>query len=132
MILILAALLAAAPLDPDAVIAEAPSAAWRGIAPVNLVIIETGVGTMALELAPDFAPAHLAAIRALVEAGRFDGGSITRVQDNYVVQWAARPAVGASEVGAAPDQRPRRIRPQPLPAEYERPATGLAMLQSGA
>lgn len=132
MILILAALLAAtSPVDPDAVIAAAPAAAWRAIAPENLVIIETDVGTMAMELAPDFAPAHVAAIRGLVAAGRFDGGSITRVQDNYVVQWAAKPAAGASGIGQPPDQRPRRTRPQPLPAEYERSAKGLTITPLG-
>lgn len=131
MILILAALLAAAPLDPDAVVAAAPAAAWRAVAPDNLVIFETGAGTMVLELAPDFAPAHVAAIRALVAEGRFDGGSIVRVQDNYVVQWAVKPAAGTSGVGVAPDQRPKRTRPRPLPAEYERPAKGLAITPLG-
>ena len=132
MILILAALLAAAPLEPDAVIAAAPPAAWRAVAPDDLIVIETAAGTMAMELAPGFAPAHVAAVRALVAAGRFDGGSITRVQDNYVVQWAAKPAAGASGIGRPPDQRPRRMRPQPLPPEYERPAAGLAWTPLGS
>ncbi|KAB7643883.1 peptidylprolyl isomerase [Polymorphobacter fuscus] len=133
MILLLAALLAAAapPLEPDAIVAAAPPAAWRPIAPDNLMIIETAAGTMAMELAPDFAPAHVAAVRALVAAGRFDGGSITRVQDNYVVQWAAKPAPGASAVGQPPADRPKRTRPQPLPAEFERPAKGLAITPLG-
>jgi peptidylprolyl isomerase len=131
MIFLLAALLAAAPLEPDAVVAAAPAAAWRAIAPDNLVVIETGAGTMALELAPDFAPAHVAALRALVAQGRFDGGSITRVQDNYVVQWAARPVAGASGIGQPPDQRPSRTRPRPLPPEYERPAKGLTITPLG-
>ena len=73
---------------------------------------------MALELAPDFAPAHVAALRDLVGAGRFDGGSIVRVQDNYVVQWAAKPADGAAT--------------KPLPAEYERPAKGLTITPLGS
>ncbi len=133
MILLLAALLAAAPpLEPDGVIAASPPAAWRAIAPDNLVIIETAAGTMAMELAPDFAPAHVAAVRALVEGGRFDGGAITRVQDNYVVQWAVKPLAGGSGIGIAPDQRPKRARPQPLPAEYERPAKGLAITPLGS
>jgi peptidylprolyl isomerase len=133
--LILAALLAAAapaPLQPDAIIAAAPPTAWRAIAPDNLVIIETAAGTMTLELAPDFAPAHVAAIRALIVAGRFDGGAITRVQDNYVVQWAARPAEGAVPVGLPPDVRTPHERPQPLPAEYERPAKGLNITPLGS
>lgn len=116
MILLLAALLAA-PTAAE-IVADAPPAAWRAVAPDNLLIMETGAGTMAIELAPDFAPAHVAAIRDLVRAGRFDGGAIVRVQDNYVVQWAARPAPATKA--------------KPLPAEYERPATGLAITPLGA
>jgi len=82
---------APAPPSPADIAAAAPAGAWRTVAPENLMLVETSRGTMAIEMAPDFAPAHIAAIRALVAAGRFDGGAITRVQDNYVVQWAARP-----------------------------------------
>ena len=116
MILILAALLAAS-THAD-IVTAAPAAAWRAIKPDNLLIIETGAGMMAIELAPDFAPAHVAAIRDLVKTGRFDGGAIVRVQDNYVVQWAARPDLAA--------------KPKPLPAEYERPAKGLSITPLGA
>ena len=115
MILLLAALLAAS--TPAEIVAAAPPAAWRAVAPENLLIMETAAGTMAIELAPEFAPAHVDAIRTLVKAGRFDGGAIVRVQDNYVVQWAARPDPGAKA--------------KPLPAEYERPATGLAITPLG-
>ncbi len=133
MIILLAALFAAAaPLQPDQIVAAAPASAWRAIAPDNLVIIETGAGTMTLELAPDFAPQHVAAIRALVAAGRFDGGAITRVQDNYVVQWAVKPLGDASAVGQPPDVRPQHVRPKPLATEFERPAKGVAITPLGS
>jgi peptidylprolyl isomerase len=119
--MILLALLAAAALSPLEVADAAPPAAWRPVAPDNLLLLETPRGTMAIELAPDFAPAHIAAIKALVVEGRFDGGNITRVQDNYVVQWAARPLIN-------PPAKP----PKPLPAEYERPAKGLAITPLGS
>jgi peptidylprolyl isomerase len=136
MILLLAALLAtpiaaAAPPDADAIVAAAPASAWRAVSPENLVIFETGVGAMAVELAPDFAPEHVAAVRALVADGRFGGGAIVRVQDNYVVQWAAKPAPGASGIGKPPAERPPRTRPRPLAAEYERPAAGLTITPLG-
>ncbi len=137
MILLLSALLAAAapaaPLQPDEIVAAAPPAAWRTIAPDNLVLFETGAGTMAVELAPDFAPEHVAAIRALVTAGRFDGGGITRVQDNYVVQWAVK-AVGdaAAAVGQPPDVRPKRVREKPLAAEFEHPVKGMTITPLGS
>ena len=114
-------LLAAAPptSSPTIGVAEieaaAPAGAWRAVAPDNLLLVETARGTMTIELAPDFAPAHVAAIRKLVRDGAFSGGAVVRVQDNYVVQFAARPAPpGTAKPAAAP-----------LPAEYERGAAGL-------
>lgn len=136
--IILAALLATAapaappPLQPDEIVAAAPATAWRTIAPENLMLVESAAGTMVVELAPNFAPQHVAAIRTLVNAGRFDGGAITRVQDNYVVQWAVKPLAGASGVGQPPDQRPLRTRPKPLPPEYERPLKGLSVTPLGS
>lgn len=53
---------------------------------------------MIIELAPGFAPNHVANIKALVRAHFYDGLAIVRVQDNYVVQWgdagARRPLGG--------------------------------------
>jgi peptidylprolyl isomerase len=115
--MILLALLAAA-LTPTEIADKAPATAWRPVAPENLLLMETPRGVMAIELAPDFAPAHVAAIKALVAEGRFDGGAITRVQDNYVVQWAARADKTAPPVR--------------LPAEYERPASGLSITPLGS
>ncbi len=136
MMFLLAALLATPatappPQQPAEIVAAAPASAWRAVDPANLVLFETTAGTMAVELAPDFAPAHVAAIKALVLAGRFDGGAITRVQENYVVQWAARPEGDAPSVGQPPDVRPQRVRPRPLPAEFDRAAAGLAITPLG-
>jgi peptidylprolyl isomerase len=149
--IILAALLAAAapaPQSPADIVAAAPAGAWRAVSPDNLMLVETPRGTMAIEMAPDFAPAHVAAIRALVAAGRFDGGAITRVQDNYVVQWAARPgpdkvltsggaaAVAAGSTatpgGVAVSTGPGAAHPATLPAEYERSARGLKITPLGS
>ncbi len=127
MILLLAALLAAAapahPPTASEIEAAAPAAAWAPIAPENLMVLETARGSMTIELAPGFAPAHIAAIRALVAAGRFDGGAVTRVQDNYVVQWATKPPSLHAPDGSK--------EPPPLAAEYERPAKGLAITPLG-
>ena len=38
-------------------------------------------------LAPHFAPAHVANIRALARGGYWNGLAILRVQDNFVSQW---------------------------------------------
>lgn len=99
--------------------AAAPASAWRPIVPDNLLVLDTARGTMTVELAADFAPAHIGAIRALVRAGAFTGGAVTRVQDNYVVQWATRTAAS----GAAPPAAvPAALE---LPPEYERPAAAM-------
>ena len=69
---------------------------------------------MIIELAPEFAPRHVANILALVREGYFNGLAIMRVQDNYVVQW-----------GDAEGTREIRTAKKTLDAEFDRPAKGL-------
>ena len=114
----------------DQIIEAAPAAHWLAIDPDDIMVMETAAGSMLVQLAPQFAPAHVAAIKALVRAGRFDDGRIVRVQDNYVVQWAAKPLDGKEPVSQPPDVREQRQRQMALPAEYERSAKGLAFTRS--
>ncbi|WP_199553705.1 peptidylprolyl isomerase [Sandaracinobacteroides hominis] len=87
----LALLLAAAgpAPSPQAILASSPAAAWRAVAPENLLLLEFAGGRqVAIELAPHFAPGHVANIRKLVADGWFPRhAAIVRVQENYVVQW---------------------------------------------
>ena len=107
----------ATPLSPGQIVAAAPADAWRPVAPENLLLLDLAGGAhVAIELAPGFAPVHVANIRAFVRAGWFDRGSIERVQDDYVVQWA-----GADEKTTP---LPKGVVAHP-PAEYERPLAGL-------
>ncbi|WP_164157025.1 peptidylprolyl isomerase [Sandarakinorhabdus rubra] len=101
----------------DGIIANAPAGHWLDIAPDDLMVMDTTAGQMVIQLAPAFAPAHVAAIKRLVRQGQFDDGRIVRVQDNYVVQWTARPD-------------PAAPKPAPLPPEYERPLAGLSFAPS--
>lgn len=80
-----------APPTPSQIVSDAPAAAWRAIAPDNLLLLEFAGGRrVAIELAPAFAPQHVDNIRKLVRAGWFTrNAAITRVQENYVVQWGA-------------------------------------------
>jgi peptidylprolyl isomerase len=79
---------AATPQTPSDVIAATTSDDWRAITPDNLLIMTLGNGAQVfIELAPDFAPVHVENIRTLARAEWFDGISVNRVQDNYVVQW---------------------------------------------
>ncbi len=106
----------AKPATPSEVVAAAPPSAWRTISPDDLLVIELkNGGRVVVQLAPAFAPVHVANIRALAGGQWWDGAAIYRVQDNYVAQW------GNNE----------RERPLPQgvvakpPAEYTRPLKGL-------
>ena len=50
--------------------------------------LELAAGRLVIELAPAFAPRHVANVKALAREHYYDGLAIVRVQDNYVVQWA--------------------------------------------
>ncbi len=69
------------------VLEASSSSDWRGLEPENTLYLELPDGRVVIELAPSFAPRHVANIRTLVRGGHFDGGAIVRSQDNYVVQW---------------------------------------------
>jgi peptidylprolyl isomerase len=60
---------------------------WRRPDPANTLYLELGSGRVIIELAPRFAPEHVANIKKLVAERFFDGLAITRVQDNFVAQW---------------------------------------------
>jgi peptidylprolyl isomerase len=68
-------------------LAEAPAADWRSPDPDRLLYLELASGRVIIELAPAFAPHHVDNVRALAREHYFDGLSINRAQDNYVVQW---------------------------------------------
>ena len=69
------------------VLAASSPADWRPLDPDNTLYVELPAGRVVIELAPGFAPLHVANIKTLVRARYFDGLSIIRVQDNYVAQW---------------------------------------------
>ena len=102
----------------DDIIASAPADAWRSVAPENLLYMQLDKGTVIYELAPDFAPEHVAQIRMLAQKHFWDGLSIYRVQDNYVTQFGD-PNVDTDK------QKPLPAEAKHLPAEFERPLQGL-------
>ncbi len=65
----------------------APASDWRELDPNNTLYLDLAGGRVVIELAPQFAPQHVANIRALAHAHYFDGLFIIRSQDNFVVQW---------------------------------------------
>jgi cyclophilin family peptidyl-prolyl cis-trans isomerase len=69
------------------IVAAAPASDWRGIDPENTLYLELPTGRVVIELAPRFAPLHVANIKKLARAHYFDPLGIIRVQDDYVSQW---------------------------------------------
>jgi peptidylprolyl isomerase len=103
------------------IIAAAPASAWRDLDPANTLYMQLPNGRVVIELAPGFAPQHVANIKALAEGGFWDGTSIYRSQDNFVVQF-----------GDADADDPAKAKPFPanakdkLPAEFTRNSDGVA------
>jgi len=110
------------PKTPSEIVAQAPASSWRDVDPNDLLVMELGTGgRVVIQLAPDFAPVHVANIRALAKGGWWTGSTIYRVQDNYVVQW------GNNE-GKKP--LPSGVVAKP-PAEYHRALKGLTVKSLG-
>jgi peptidylprolyl isomerase len=73
------------PARPD----DSPQDAWRDVSADNLVLIDTRYGTVAVELAPDFAPNHVSRMRKLLQSHFYDGRTFYRVVDGFVAQGGA-------------------------------------------
>ena len=117
-----AAAAAPQPLTPNDIVAKAPAAAWRTIPADDLLVVELkSGGRVVVQLAPAFAPVHVANIRALARANWWDGAAVYRVQDNYVAQWGQ---------GEAEKPFPKEVVAKP-PAEYARRLRGLPVQPLG-
>jgi cyclophilin family peptidyl-prolyl cis-trans isomerase len=99
------------PLTTTEVLAQSTPADWRPLDPENTLYLELASGRVVIELAPRYAPRHVANIKLLARENYFDGLAIVRAQDNYVVQW------GDPEEAAA-KQRPMKKAQRTLPAEF--------------
>lgn len=102
------------------IVDAAPDSAWRTLDPTNTLYMDLKSGRVVIELAPDFAPEHVANIKALARSGYWNGLTIYRSQDNFVVQFGD------------PTEDEKQRKPLPagakakLPAEFERASAGLA------
>ncbi|HEY8027513.1 MAG TPA: peptidylprolyl isomerase [Burkholderiaceae bacterium] len=74
------------PTVADIVKTSSPSD-WRDLDPQNTIYVELPAGRVVIELAPHYAPNHVANIKALIHENYFDGLAVMRAQDNYVAQW---------------------------------------------
>ena len=108
--------------EPSEVVTNSTAADWRAVEPDNMLVMDLqDGGRVVIELAPAFAPVHVANVRAFARGGWWNGATIYRVQDNYVAQWGNNEA----DVSA-----PAGITASP-PAEYERPMAGLSIRPLG-
>lgn len=101
------------------IIDAAPAEAWRTLDPANTLYMELDAGRVIIELAPQFAPQHVGNIRTLARAHFWDGLSIYRSQDNFVVQFGdpdSDDPAKARSLGSAKKK---------LPAEFHRASAGL-------
>jgi peptidylprolyl isomerase len=97
--------LAAGKTMADVLAASTPSD-WRPLDPQNVLYMDLPKGRVVIELAPQFAPNHVANIRALARGKYFDGLAIVRSQENYVVQWGdadAKKSFGEAKKALAPE-----------------------------
>jgi cyclophilin family peptidyl-prolyl cis-trans isomerase len=69
------------------VLAASKPSDWRSLDPDNTMYLDFSAGRVVIELAPRYAPQHVANIKTLLRQHYFDGLAILRVHDNYVVQW---------------------------------------------
>ena len=104
------------PLTAAEVLKGSSASDWRELDPQNTLYLELPAGRVVIELAPQFAPHHVANLQALARGHYFDRLTVMRAQDNYVVQWGdpdAKKPVGAAQ--------------RTVGAEFERPLRGLAI-----
>jgi len=97
--------------SPADVIAASKPEEWRTLDPENTLYMDFPNGRVIIEMAPEFSPKHVANVKALSREGFFVNGAVTRVQDNFVTQWAQ----------AADPARPPKVGVEKLNAEFTLP-----------
>ena len=108
---------------PTGIVAESKPAEWQAIPADDLMVIDLKDGKrIVVQLAPLFAPVHVANIRALARSGYWQGAAVYRVQDNYVAQWGNNESTRPLPTGVI----------KAPPAEYHRALRGLSITPLGS
>lgn len=136
-IVCLLALMAAAPeqaspppaKNPGDVVKAAGPSDWSEIPASDLLVMDLAGGKrVVIQLAPMFAPVHVANIRTMARSGYWSKATIYRVVDNWVTQWG----LGEDEEEGAPQTPlPQGAVARP-PEEYARSAAGLKLMPLGS
>ena len=110
-------------LTPNDIVAQSPASAWKTIPADDLLVMDlANGGRVVIQLAPSFAPVHVANMKALARGGYWNGATVYRVQDDYVAQW------GLNE---SDKPWPKGVAAKP-PAEYTRALKGLSIKPLGS
>jgi len=121
--LVAAAAPPAAPKTPTDAIAASKPSEWAAIPADDLMIIDLAPGKrVVVELAPQFAPVHVANVRTMARSGYWAKATIYRVVDNWVTQWG---------LGDGPFPTPPGVVARP-PEEYQRSLAGLTPVPMGS
>ena len=109
--------------SPGDVVKASVPADWSEIAADDLMIMDLAGGKrVVIQLAPLFAPVHVANIKTMARSGYWAQATIYRVVDNWVTQWG---------LGDGPFPVPKGVVERP-PEEYQRDARGLALMPMGS
>lgn len=105
--------------SPQQILDASPASDWRTPDPANVLYMNLPAGRVTIELAPAFAPQHVANIQTLAHEHFWDGETVYRVQDNFVVQF------GDIDADDAAKAKPLGTAKRKLPAEFQRDSAGL-------
>jgi len=101
----------------------APATDWVEIPAADLLVMDLAGGKrVVIQLAPQFAPVHVANIRTMARSGYWAKATIYRVVDNWVTQWG---------LGDGPFPTPPGVVARP-PEEYQRGPAGLTLMPMGS
>jgi peptidylprolyl isomerase len=103
------------------VLSHTQPADWRALEPAQTLVMDLDTGRVVIELAPRFAPRHVANLRTMAHEGYFNGLAILRAQDNYVVQWGDPQADTPAQARSLGSAQTR------LPAEFSIPLKGVPL-----
>jgi peptidylprolyl isomerase len=132
LVLAIGAVSAAEPTQPakpkvpsmQEILDASPASDWRTLDPDRTLYLQLPAGRVVIELAQQFAPNHVANIGTLATEHYWDGLSVIRSQDNYVVQWG-----DPTDDDKSQTKKPIGSAKPHLPAEFERSAKGLPFVR---
>ena len=123
----------ASPPSPGEIVAQAPAGEWVAIAPEDLLVMtlapaaDGSTRKVVIQLIPaPFSQGWVENMRTLARAGWYDGITVNRVQDNYVVQW------GDPNYDNPEADGPAKPLPEGLPRQQSQACPALTLRHSRA